>query len=172
MCESDKTSMDEYGATAGLEDNEAVVSGEESDEDNEVKEENIRLRKENLFLQLLSSDVFEKVVQNLHLNEDKNTSELCKEFNDKFNFDGFCQAYHEYVQEHHQNEKYPDFDDYDWEYFWKNYDECVERVRYADVDWKNIFQDQIDRCRRCGCEYGCECSEESDEDNEAGAGGE
>ena len=28
--------MDEYGATAGLEDNEAVASGEESDEDNEA----------------------------------------------------------------------------------------------------------------------------------------
>jgi len=149
----------------------------------ELRQENARLRKENLFLQLLSSDVFEKVVQNLHLNEDKNTSELWKEFNDKFNFDGFCQAYHEYVQEHHlnakypdkwakRNEKYPDFDDLDWDYFWNNYDECVERVRYADVDWKNIFRDQIDRCRRCGCANGCECSEESDEDNEAGVGGE
>ena len=42
-----------------------------------------RLRNENLFLQLMSHDVFEKVMENLHLNED-HTSELWKEFNDKF----------------------------------------------------------------------------------------
>ncbi len=160
-----------------------------------LRKENACLRKENLFLNLMSQDVFDNVVENLHLHENKNTAELWKEFNDKFDFDGFCQAYHEYVQEHHLNPKcsphpyffsspkfpdkwtkrnlnHPDFDDLDWNYFWNNYDECVERNRCADVDWKDIFDEQIQRCRRCDCANGCECSEESDEDNEAGVGGE
>ena len=160
-----------------------------------MEEENIRLRNENLFLQLMSHDVFEKVMENLHLNED-HTSELWKQFNYKFDFDGFCQAYHEYVQErkvkvgqeHLQN---VDFDAFYWGLFWEDYDECVydsvknyhsgsmwtppSASRYAaDVDWEAVFAEQSGRCRRCHCkrEGGCDCSEESDEDNEAGAGGE
>ena len=115
------------------------------------------------------------------------------EDNYKFDFDGFCQAYHEYVQErkvkvgqeHLQN---VDFDAFYWGLFWEDYDECVydsvknyhsgsmwtppSASRYAaDVDWEAVFAEQSGRCRRCHCEW-CECSEESDEDNEAGAGGE
>ena len=37
----------------------------------ELRKENARLRKENLFLQLLSSDVFEEVMLNLHSKEKK-----------------------------------------------------------------------------------------------------
>ena len=99
-----------------------------SDTVEELRKENALLRKENLFLQLLSSDVFEKV---LYHERDKNTSELWEEFNVKFNFDGFCQAYHEYVQEHHQNDKYPDFDEYDWEFFWENYT-SIQADYYTD----------------------------------------
>ena len=40
----------------------------------ELRKENARLRKENLFLQLLSSDVFEEVMLNLHSKEKKKLS--------------------------------------------------------------------------------------------------
>ena len=64
----------------------------------EMKQENARLHQENLLLHLMSQDVFEKVTEKLEMQR----SGLRQEFDDKFNVDGFRQAYHEYVQEHHQ----------------------------------------------------------------------
>ena len=74
------------------------------------------MRKENLFLYVMSQDVFEKVTEKLEMKR----SGLRQEFDDKFNFDGFRQAYHEYIQEHHQYERHPDFNEGEWEYFWLN----------------------------------------------------
>ena len=119
----------------------------------EMKQENARLRQENLLLHLMSQDVFEKVTEKLEMQR----SGLRQEFDDKFNFDGFRQAYHEYIQEHHQYDTHPDFNEGDWEYFWLNHDELVHRERCAITDWGSIFEEQSDRCRQCGGIMGCSC---------------
>ena len=50
---------------------EAKMGAKTGDTVEELRKENARLRKENLFLQLLSSDVFEEVMLNLHSKEKK-----------------------------------------------------------------------------------------------------
>ena len=53
---------------------EAKMGAKTGDTVEELRQENARLRKENLFLQLLSSDVFEEVMLNLHSKEKKKLS--------------------------------------------------------------------------------------------------
>ena len=53
---------------------EAKMGAKTGDTVEELRKENARLRKENLFLQLLSSDVFEEVMLNLHSKEKKKLS--------------------------------------------------------------------------------------------------
>ena len=118
-----------------------------------MKQENARLRKENLFLNLMSQDVFEKVIEKLEMKR----SGLRQEFDDKFNYHRFSDLYYEYIAEYHLHDTHRDFNQEDWEYFWTNYDELVYRNGFAEVEWQDVFAEQSDRCRQCGGINGCAC---------------
>ena len=118
-----------------------------------MKQENARLRKENLFLKLMSQDVFEKVIEKLEMKR----SGLRQEFDDKFNYHRFSDLYYEYRAEYHLYDTHRDFNQDDWEYFWTNYDELVYRNGFAEVEWQDVFAEQSDRCRQCGGINGCAC---------------
>ena len=120
----------------------------------EMKQENARLRKENLFLNLMSQDVFEKVTEKLEMKR----SGLRQEFDDKFNYHRFSDLYYEYIAEYHLYDTHRDFNQEDWEYFWTNYDELVYRNGFAEVEWQDVFAEQSDRCRQCGGINGCACA--------------
>ena len=119
----------------------------------EMKQENACLRKENLFLNLMSQDVFEKVTEKLEMKR----SGLRQEFDDKFNYHRFSYLYYEYIAEYHLHDTHRDFNQEDWEYFWTNYDELVYRNGFAEVEWQDVFAEQSDRCRQCGGINGCAC---------------
>ena len=121
----------------------------------ELRKENARLRKENLFLNLMSQDVFEKVIEKLEMKR----SGLRQEFDDKFNFHRFSDLYYEYIAEYHLYDTHRDFNQEDWEYFWTNYDELVYRNGFAEVEWQDVFAEQSDRCRQCGGINGCACGD-------------
>ena len=120
----------------------------------EMKQENARLRTENLFLNLMSQDVFEKVIEKLEMKR----SGLRQEFDDKFNYHRFSDLYYEYIAEYHLYDTHRDFNQEDWEYFWTNYDELVYRNGFAEVEWQDVFAEQSDRCRQCGGINGCACA--------------
>ena len=119
-----------------------------------MKQENACLRKENLFLNLMSQDVFEKVTEKLEMKR----SGLRQEFDDKFNYHRFSDLYYEYIAEYHLYDTHRDFNQEDWEYFWTNYDELVYRNGFAEVEWQDVFAEQSDRCRQCGGINGCACA--------------
>ena len=116
-------------------------------ENAELREEMQKLRKRNAEIdamgEVFQGDVLAQVLE-FSLKTQKET--LQKQFNDNLGFDHFCQLYDEYIDKHLKNEKYPSFEVYDWEFFWKNADYDADNP----LDFTDTFAEQINRCRWCG----------------------